>query len=361
MTVFAPVQPRALPPHASSKAKAAPYTVCTPPAAPRRRSRSSLPNALACAKLAASKSNLKATVVPLRQQSHGSKFPAPTRKVHLPRHLPRPAIPLVSTEALAAIDPALQSVPLAYVHQKLDALRSHLIAGASSVSPASTAPPHGLPTEVELIVHDVPFGFTPTHMFAVMNARRSKAALYPFHHLVFAAHCANMPAIPAASTSTSAPSSSGHTVVPVVPLVLPSPETFPLIRDFIYTKRTDRLLSSLFPLPTPPSSTASHFFTPPPSPSSSGSSSPSSPATPGATTDTLSRALASTFTLQGLFERARSVHGLWANAVALGIADDELWRVMATAWEVVVNSIAISTGQPVQVQRPGPSRRESMP
>jgi uncharacterized damage-inducible protein DinB len=56
--------------------------------------------------------------------------------------------------------------------------------------------------------------------------------------------------------------------------------------------------------------------------------------------------IADTYTVKALLQHIAKVHGTWRNAIALGIADERLWCALDTAWEVLLTSLAISTGKP---------------
>jgi len=43
------------------------------------------------------------------------------------------------------------------------------------------------------------------------------------------------------------------------------------------------------------------------------------------------------------------VHGLWTNVCALGVADEGLWEVIDACWEVLLQALAVGTGEPRKV------------
>lgn len=333
MAVFAPLQPS----YDKENRPASSGNGCVKPVQTRRRSRSSF-----------SGPYVKTAVI-------GKTFepakPSPrTRQVQLPKTLPRPVIATPDFDALAEIDSELEGVPSAYIIEKLEALRARyvlllypvefcirltrpsdfrFVAGAASVSPVSTIQSPNF-TDIELRVNNnAGVGILPTHMFAVTNSTRSKATLYPCHHLLFASQCANLPRMrqsSPASDSDDEERDSSRITLPIVPIYLPSPETFPIVREFLYTRAFDRLLSTLLPLPS--------------------SDLPPVPTTPNVSVlPALSTALANTFAPAGLLERARTIHGVWSNACTLGIADESLWKCLDTAWSVIIDALALSTGQ----------------
>lgn len=166
-----------------------------------------------------------------------------------------------------------------------------------SLSKVTASPPkHVLPKELEIIIDNA--SCCPTHMLAVrssspQNNQMHRVIMYPTHHLILAAHCANLPALSSSCTlpDTSSSSSSTTATIPVVSLSLPSPPTFPLLHSYLYTKDAESLVSALF----------------------SSSNEP----------DALKRQVA-------------LVYGVWANAYALGVVDENLFDVLHRAWALVV-------------------------
>ena len=205
---------------------------------------------------------------------------------------------------------------------------SSLIAGALAITPASSIPSTGLPSSVALHYRESvqERAILPSHMFAIANSSKSKATLYPCHHLLFALQCSKLPVLPMSQPRVV----DGQVTLPVISISLPSPETFPLIRDFLYTRGCDRFLAALMP---------SLSYKDIPQVDSNAGSAGIVPA--------LSRALAQTLNTEKLMERAMMIHGVWANTCALGIADESLWRSMETAWAIVTGALVLSTGHSV--------------
>lgn len=176
-----------------------------------------------------------------------------------------------------------------------------------------------LTRELEIIIPDEVALSCPTHMLAIYSSSSSalkrRVTIFPTHDLVLAAHCANLPHLP-----PTAPDMTGATVkLPVVPMCLPSPETFNVLQSYLYTKRFDVLFSSL--LPTPPS-----FDDP----------TTSMP-------EMISRLtihLSATCDKLQLARHAMIINGLWRNACALGVQDDKLWGAVEVAWEAVIAAMA---------------------
>jgi hypothetical protein len=205
-----------------------------------------------------------------------------------------------------------------------------------------------LPTELDVIIDTSVDGTAPTHLLAVYSSAasptpRRKVVLYPAHNLVLAAHCAHLPFLPASQPSSSPPppssplsplsppsppssplssplssppsspppspspstststststsiSTSTSTTLPVVPLCLPSPDTFSILHTYLTNKRVDHLRNALLPIDAAPWNTMAAIGV---------------------------------------------ILGLWRNACALGIVDDGLWDAVDAAWGSVVGAMA---------------------
>ena len=170
----------------------------------------------------------------------------------------------------------------------------------------------------------------PTHMFAVYSRRANigsrRRVTFPVHNIIFSDQCANLasPPKPAASLDVT---ESQTTTIPVVPLSIPSPQTFPQISAYLYTHSASDLLAFLLP----PCTLAAH--TP-----------PSVDETDLLTLRQHARRMAETYTVQALLAQAMTINGFWRNACALGIFDLGLWDCMDVAWEVVLTALATATG-----------------
>jgi len=125
----------------------------------------------------------------------------------------------------------------------------------------------------------------PSHILAVYSRSaitHQDAVLYPIHDLIFAANCTRFPvSISLGATRTSAK-------LPIIPLALCSPSSFPVLLEYLYTKDHKRLLGNLV------------------CPSSGG----------------------------GLESWSSFIQGFWENAVVLGVVDAELYEVIDDAWEI---------------------------
>lgn len=165
-----------------------------------------------------------------------------------------------------------------------------------------------------------------------------RVTLYPVHSLVFASHCASLPRFPSPLPVTVPEGDEIRKVdVPVWPLCLPSPATYPHLSTYLYNKRTDLFMKSVLPRP-------------PPSTFEQGPSQ----------VYAFARELAETFTVQMLVKHALMVFGVWQNVCALGVFDDNLWETLDTLWELLLTSIAIGSGNQLALI-PQPSTEEQVP
>jgi hypothetical protein len=232
-------------------------------------------------------------------------------------------MPLIDTSAIELVDPTLAGVPVQYVTDHLQDLKESYLKGMNAVvTDASCVPSTGLPTEIELVIRDIT-GTLPTHVLAVIDAKTGKGLLFPFHALILASHCANLPNLPPSCPEPLYhPNNSITITVPVVPLALPHAASFGLLHDYLYTKRYDRLISGLLPMPyeaLPPIDQCKEK-----------------------TKQNISEALRKEYDVKELIELARRMHGLWSNTCKLGIADEGLWTLMHTAWDLLIQAIAMA-------------------
>ena len=140
------------------------------------------------------------------------------------------------------------------------------------------------------------------------NQINGQAFLYPCHSLPFIAHCAALPSLLKPTSKEC---------LPVVSIQLPHPESFHIIRDFIYTHSQSALLASLLPIaPSLLSSEASDV--------------------PG-----LSKTIAASLTPAAVYEMVKRIRGFWANVCALGVADEALWKGLQMSWEVTMSAMAL--------------------
>lgn len=302
------------------------------------------------------------------------------QKLNIPRRLARPSFSEPSRDAIARIDPALAGVPLEYIRKMLagnanqcvafllDASlclvltdTARMIAALSLLTIPSSLPCAHLPPPTL----DVPMRPTsqmpdasafPSHVLAILSSRSSSATptvasfadksslpasatipLYPASAIVLSAHCSLLPPLP---QGLPASGRRAALTLPVIPLTIPSPETFALLHAYLHTMRPDTLLAALLP------SLASAL---PPMSAASSSTAPAGKLVYVSqfSSDRLLRlahALAGAAFQRGgpqgamgaLMAHVKLVNGLWQNVCALGVFDAELWGVMDLAWEVVL-------------------------
>ncbi|KAH9851067.1 hypothetical protein C2E23DRAFT_860801 [Lenzites betulinus] len=282
------------------------------------------------------------------------------QKLNIPRRLARPSFSEPSRDAIARIDPALAGVPLEYIRKMLAGNANQMIAALSLLTIPSSLPCAHLPPTL-----DVPMRPTsqmpdasafPSHVLAILSSRSSSATptvasfadksslpasatipLYPASAIVLSAHCSLLPPLP---QGLPASGRRAALTLPVIPLTIPSPETFALLHAYLHTMRPDTLLAALLP------SLASAL---PPMSAASSSTAPAGKLVYVSqfSSDRLLRlahALAGAAFQRGgpqgamgaLMAHVKLVNGLWQNVCALGVFDAELWGVMDLAWEVVL-------------------------
>jgi len=259
----------------------------------------------------------------IRNTANGAEQPHVPAPLQLPRTLVRPKVGEVDRKPIESAYPDLAHIPTEYIRKGLTVTGTEMLAAVANVH--AQPPTSTLPRELEIVVNDMVAAHCPTHMLAIYSnnsaAQKRKVTLFPTHEIVLAAHCNNLPSFPA-----SHPDATNSTVrVPVVPLCLPSPETFSILQSYLYTKRTDALLATL--LPTPPSTL----------------SDPNVPLP-----DMINRLvhhLAASGNTLALARHALIINGVWRNACALGVYDDKLWSSVEVAWEAVVGAMSLGKRQ----------------
>ncbi|KAK7460830.1 hypothetical protein VKT23_008759 [Stygiomarasmius scandens] len=259
-----------------------------------------------------------------------------TTPVSLPRALGRPTPSEPSAEAIKAACGSEYSGQTGEFIR--DCLREEgrgyrLLRTNASVK---SSPLTSLPNELSIIVNDLSATDLPTHMLAIYgrptsNQPKAQVKLFPVHAMVFAAHCARLPPFPPSPNTTPVSPSSEprETTVPIRPICLPHPQTFSPLLQYLYTFRPEVLYRTL--LPTLPSSA---FTEDPLNPDNILS---------------LANELGRTFVVNVLLRHAMLVHGLWTNVCALGVADEGLWEIIDACWEVLLQALAVGTGEPRKV------------
>ncbi|KAK7001060.1 hypothetical protein R3P38DRAFT_3284860 [Favolaschia claudopus] len=213
---------------------------------------------------------------------------SPTR-ISLPCTLPRPVLGEVDASLLVEAYPDLAGIPAEYLRDRLPLSAPSMCAALTAVQ--TTASSSVLPKELQILMNDTVAAACPTHMLAVYTdapvafGTKRHVSLFPIHDIVLRAHCANLPAFAPSHPSTSA----SHATVPVVPLRIPSPETFTLLHGYLYTQHSPSFLAAL---------------------------------APPCASDLLQ-----------LTTHASKIHGLWRNACALGVVDAPLYDIIEDSWE----------------------------
>ncbi|KAF8523776.1 hypothetical protein BU17DRAFT_43567 [Hysterangium stoloniferum] len=230
-----------------------------------------------------------------------------------PRYLRRPAFRGVSPAAIAAIEPDLTNVSVEFIQQKIHDMGNDLFFAIENTE--VSCPKGRLPRELEAIINDVSTT-SPTHIIATYSQpnalQKQRISIHPVHALVLATNCANLPPLPYSKPDT--PKYPGGTIsLPVIPLAIHNPATFPILLEYLYTQRTDSLLRSLLPL---------------------------SPCQSIPKPEDLAKHLGATCSSMTLRTHLQRIHGFWTNVAALGVFDEKLWRTMEAAWEVLHGALA---------------------
>ncbi|KAI0267303.1 hypothetical protein BC834DRAFT_842550 [Gloeopeniophorella convolvens] len=301
-----------------------PVTLPTPPSSPARIARFHVEAArVACFRRASIPFPTPASP----SSSQGSQAQAtPPITLTFPRRLPDLVRKEISPEVLASLGFATD-VPAQYIRDQME----HLSPSMYQTLRATRATATGckLPTTLAISVEDDAPTVPPTHMVAVYSSAPSapeprRVTLYPIHQSILSTYCANLPVL-----ATSTPQARGSGVpfeVPVVPLALPHPESFPMLSQFLYLKDAQVLLE--------------HFLCA--SPSAGLPEDLDQPEVYHGFVDEYSGILARNYTAQRLAGQALAVHGFWRNAAALGISDGDLQAFFDMAWEVLMKSLLLS-------------------
>jgi hypothetical protein len=127
-----------------------------------------------------------------------------------------------------------------------------------------------------------------------------------------------------------------------------------VLAAYLYTKRADVLLAALFPCAPPTDVVAdicrgADLLLPASSPSDTTSPATDAPTTPTSALAAFTVHLRATYTPRALMGALGRVHGVWANACALGVVCDGtypgagdgtgVWGVMEGAWRVLVGGL----------------------
>ncbi|KAF9047397.1 hypothetical protein BJ165DRAFT_1526713 [Panaeolus papilionaceus] len=161
----------------------------------------------------------------------------------------------------------------------------------------------------------------PTHMMAITGNRRTPPSspphikLYPVHSSILAVHCASLAIFPQPLPIEKPLTDKRQIRLPICYLPLPSPEMFPHLLVFLYTKDVSVLFKACLPAAPPMDDEATML--------------------------SFSRHLAQTYTRSTLVEHIQSVVGLWANACSLGVFDMRLWSAIDLMWSTLLNALEI--------------------
>lgn len=107
--------------------------------------------------------------------------------------------------------------------------------------------------------------------------------------------------------------------LPMIHVTVPHPSEMNLIHGWLYNPSSPLLLSALLDLPESRSSTAS------------------------AIPQRLSE-----LPIRAILERMQRTHKIWGNAVALGIDNQMLWRVLDRTWDILVSALRTQGGDSVR-------------
>ncbi|KZT28287.1 hypothetical protein NEOLEDRAFT_1058834 [Neolentinus lepideus HHB14362 ss-1] len=256
--------------------------------------------------------------------------PMPRETITLPRFLERPDFKEIPIQNIVDIESGLADTPIDYIRDGLEVEGPKMLHTLNTMQPVPLS--NVLPTELPVTIDDAASDL-PTHMFAVFGRQpftpgppkplKQKVTLYPVHDIIFAAHCAHLPKLRPRKAHA----------LPVVPVCLPSPQTFPVLSSYLYTKRTDALLAALLPAP-PASLTApdldetvpDDFFQ--------------------AQKVAYAHRVGASIPARALLKNAMVINGVWRNVCALGVFDDRLWTAMDFAWDAILTALAFATGNP---------------
>lgn len=254
--------------------------------------------------------------------------------ITLPRYLARPDFREIKKETITAIDCEFSDIPLQYIQEGLESTGPAMMKVLASVE--ATPVNNTLPTDLCITINDQSCDM-PTHMVAVYSRHSSaspnptrRVTLYPIHNIILALHCAHLPTLP--KSTASEPDSVGQMTIPVVPLCIPSPETFSKLSAYLYTKEASWLLATLLPTGTltPASILSLDYYIDGNSPE----------------LQQYQAKLRTTYTPHALLMYAVAINGLWRNVCALGVFDDQLWEVMDLAWEAIIGALNWKEGAP---------------
>ncbi|CAE6433819.1 unnamed protein product [Rhizoctonia solani] len=242
----------------------------------------------------------------------------------MPRQLPRVGVMPVQAHALAAIDPELRNIPVQFVRQRVCTMSKEILEVLATCVP-TTPLTNPLPRTLDCtVLHPNPEpSMLPTHYLVVYNPRTpdQPGKLFPAHSLVLATQCA---ALPSFGSTTRELRDDNTFTAPLLGLALPAPNHFEPLFLFLHDHSANALLASLLPLPQAAFGRISLE-------------------TDGIT-ERLTHALSDWLSFRTLLSTLKTVHGVWANAVALHVDNDRLWKIIDFAWRVLVAAVERSAG-----------------
>ncbi|KAH8830525.1 hypothetical protein DL96DRAFT_1593281 [Flagelloscypha sp. PMI_526] len=267
----------------------------------------------------------------------------------LPRMLDKPEERDIPPDNFLHLAPELKDADLEYVREKLHAMGRLMLRELSRVK-VSNLPRGHLPKELVVQANDCP----PSLLFAVWGhtpTGPSAVTLWPVHSLVFAINCANLPHLPAAisfqpprierpsfsdddepPTLSSRRETSPAITIPVIPLLLPAPAEWIPLATFLYLGDRNQLFTDLMPRENLPPDMYDQCVHP-------------------TNKAAYAKYLSETHALKKLLLHVTRIHGLWRNAVVLGIHLPGLWDCINLAWDVMMSALSYASTQSMQVER----------
>jgi len=185
------------------------------------------------------------------------------------------------------------------------------------------------PGSIDVAMSD-PSAHPPSRILAAYTAGSALPTnFHPVHDIVFTAQCSNYPTLTASTPSSptvalatlfeACASTSSTQTVPITKVTLPAPQSFNLLAQYLYHKRSERLLDSLLPCAAPAGFELNQRRLAP----------------------AFMAHLARTFDEARLSSHAELVRSVWANAHEMGVGDEIVWDVLDLAWEVLNGAMAL--------------------
>jgi len=253
---------------------------------------------------------------PMAQQ-----FSSPS-PVSLPRTLTRPQFRDPSRGAIAAIEPELANVPIDYIRRGLRDMGDTMCSAVNNIMPML---PRSVPASHRINLNMPPASQNnrlPTHVLALSASKSSTDTplLYPTHALLMAVYCTSLPTLP--------PNAPNSTSIPILPLTVSSPTLFPLLQNFLLTKRHDMLLSSLFQIAPSTLSCLANVA-------------------PNVRSSTLAHILIqhTKSSMPHLLSYTTQLTAFWKLICALGVFDDDTWETLDLAWEASLGAMNLAVSR----------------